>query len=350
MRHVVLPLDQGGVTMSTLCDAQVSLFRGATDARPVWTVIIGAVLDDIQAGTHRQAIERLRDLRTTQGQAAYNAAKQYLVAVTLGGTFAPKRSKTTLVQHSGLVHGDIDHLADAQAMKAVLCADASTAYCFVSPSGDGLKLGVPIAPVADDAVYKHAWQTVANYYQQHYGVTWDPSEKDICRLCFVSWDPDCYVNPDAQLFPVPLAPAVQGPRQQTPPFPRLVVSGDRCDWYARQALDTAVKMIDASPPGNRHQARTRAAYLLGGYVAGGLLTRDEALDALEAAVQRNTAHLQPSLKTIEACLEAGMQEAITLEELEQERRQWVATNWHKRARPWTGKLATIPTEEVRPWH
>lgn len=335
--------------MTAPLDAPVSLFHGATNAQPARTVPLGTVLTAIQTGAYRQPVERLRHLRVSHGQAAYNAAKQCLDAVTFGGTFAPKRSKTTLVQHSGFVHGDLDHLADVQAMKAVLCADDHTAYCFISPSGDGLKLGVPVAPVADDAAYKHAWQTLADYYQRSYGVTWDPSGKDLCRLCFLSWDPDLYVNHDAHLFAVPPPPTDPTPHPYTHCPPRSAIPSDRRDWYARQALDTAVRMIEASIPGNRHQARTKAAYLLGGYVAGGVLTREEALDALEAAVQRNTAHLAPSLKTIEECLEAGMQEAITLDHLEQERRQWRAAHWRTRARRWTGQIRTMTAEEVPPW-
>ena len=71
-------------------------------------------------------------------------------------------------------------------------------YCFVSPSGDGLKVGVRIPLVPNDTTYKKYWQAIANYYQHRYGVTWDPSGKDICRLCYVSWDPDLYYNPEAQ--------------------------------------------------------------------------------------------------------------------------------------------------------
>jgi hypothetical protein len=160
---------------------------------------------------YRQAMERIRWLRATRGIHAYNAAKKYLPAVTFAGMFRPTRSKTTLVQHSGLVHGDLDHLDDVHAMKALLCANASTTYCFISPGGDGLKLGISIVPAADDEGYKYAWQVMAVYYQVQYGVSWDPSGKDIYRLCFVSWDPDCYINPDAQQFPVLPAPPLRLP-------------------------------------------------------------------------------------------------------------------------------------------
>jgi VirE N-terminal domain len=152
-------------------DASISLFRGATDAQPVRPVTTGAVLEAIRTSAYRAPLERLRYLRTTQGQAAYNAAKQRLDAVTFGGTFAPKRSKTTLMQHSGLVHSDIDHLADVQTMKVALGTDAHVAYCFVSPSGDGLKLGVLVAPVIDHAAYGHAWQVVAAYFFTQYDAT-----------------------------------------------------------------------------------------------------------------------------------------------------------------------------------
>jgi hypothetical protein len=342
--------------MSSFYDAPISFFHGATNAQPAQMITIGAALEAIKTGAYRAQIERLRHLRTSRGQAVYNAAKRQLDAVTFGGTFAPTRSKAALVQHSGLVHGDIDHLDDAQALKARLCVDAYIVFCFISPSGDGLKLDVLIPPVVDDNAYKHAWQTVADYFQAQYGVTWDPSGKDVSRLCFLSWDPDLYVHPNAQLFPVPPVPAAV-PHRHTPPTPRRTVPSapwravpsHRRDYYARQAIDTAVRMIDSSTPGNRHFWRRRAAYLLGGYVAGGILTADEARTALEPAVARNTAHFERSMQTIDACLAAGMQDVISLEELDQKRRQWRATHWHTRARAWTGQIQTVAPEELPPW-
>jgi hypothetical protein len=105
-------------------------------------VTVGAVLEAIRTGAYRQTIERLRHLRAVKSDEVYKAAKARLAAATFGGTFAPRRSKATLVQHSSIVHGDLDHLADVQGVSQALCANVHTAYCFVSPSGNGLKLGV----------------------------------------------------------------------------------------------------------------------------------------------------------------------------------------------------------------
>jgi hypothetical protein len=333
---------QEGIMIVALFDAQVSLFRGAMDPYPFRTTTVGTVLDAIRTGVYRAPIEHLRHRRLAQGQVAYKTAKERLDAVTFGGTFAPKRSKTTLVQHSSVVHGDLDHLDDLPALKQTLCADVHTAYCFVSPGGDGLKVGVCVEPVTENALYRHAWQTVAEYFQRQHGVTWDPSGKDVCRLCFVSWDPGLYLNPDVQPFPVPPMPAPV-PHLHTPLPPQRTVPRDRRDWYARRALDRATHLIEVSVPGQKHSARCKAAYLLGGYVGGGLLAYDEAYTALEAAVARTAKDVRRAMQSIQDCLEAGRQDPITATDLEQARLAWRSTPWHARAR-------TRDAKGGAPWH
>jgi hypothetical protein len=306
---------------ASLTALQVNVFRGSHRPTPVKTLSLAQALDAIRTGIYQRQVAHLRHLLASQGEKVYKRLKEQLDAVTFCGTFSPSRAKANLTHHNGIVHGDLDHLPDLHAVKLALCADPYTVYCFVSPRGEGLKLGVRIEPVPDDAAYKPAWQAVADYYRQHYGVTWDPSGKDVSRLCYVSWDAECYINPEAPLFPVPLMVAPP-PRPQMLPRPRDIPS-DRRERYAQQAIDTAVKIIDASIPGTRHHARTKAAYLLGGYVAGGLLDYHEAYPALEAAVSRNTDTLTASLKTITDCLQAGMDAAISLEDLEAERERWL---------------------------
>jgi hypothetical protein len=335
--------------MASLFDAQVSLFRGAMDPYPFRTTTVGTVLDVIRTGVYRAPIEHLRHRRLAQGQAAYKTAKERLDAVTFGGTFAPKRSKTTLVQHSSVVHGDLDHLDDVTATKQTLCADAHTVYCFVSPGGDGLKVGVGVEPVTENATYRHAWQVVADYFQAQYGVTWDPTGKDVCRLCFVSWDPATYCNGTPQPFPVPPAPAPV-PSLHTPPPSRHTHASGHRDAYAREALDRATRLIEVSVPGQQHSARCRAAYLLGGYIAGELLSYAEAYAALEAAVQRTAQNVPRAMHDITDGLAAGQHAPITADALAQERRAWRATHWHTRARTWTGQLRTVVAKEIPPWH
>lgn len=99
--------------------------------------------------------------------------------------------------------------------------------------------------------------------------------------------------------------------------------------YGERAIQYAQQLIyNSRPPvggikGNRHRARVIAAYLLGGYVGGGLLSRSEAHSALEDAVRVNTNNIAAAMKTIEDCLEAGKSEPITFEVKEAERLAYI---------------------------
>jgi len=302
--------------MSTLLDTiEIQRFDDLYNKTPSAIVSLGSALSQIIDGTYRAAIERLRRIAMQYGGDRYKEAKSRLPQWTFGGTFAPDRAKANLTQHSGICHADIDHLANLDTTKRQLMADPQVLYCFTSPGGDGLKYGVRIPVVRNDDEYKHAWGYLADAHATAYQVTWDPSGKDISRLCFVSWDPACYVNPEAEICVIP------PPRMVTPPAPpprMFTVPHARREQYAQRGIATAVKIIAESVEGGLHNARCRAAYLLGGYVGGGLLTHGEAYDALQAAVEGHTKDLAAALKTIADGLTAGEAEPITLEELEAE--------------------------------
>jgi len=304
----------------------VHLFKGSTNPQPVKVFSLSQALDAIQDGTYHQHVQQLRHILTTKGKSAYDAAKKHLDAVTFCGTFSPTRAKTNLTQHSGIIHGDLDHLDDLQAAKQLLCDEPWTSYCFVSPSGTGLKVGIRVEPVADDAAYKHAWQVIADYHQRQYGIVWDESGKDVSRLCYLSYDPEVYRNPDALLF---MVPSYQPPPPAPPkPKPTLTATADplttdRRQRYGQQAIDTASKIIDASTRGNRHEARLRASRLLGGYISGGVLSYDEAYTALKGVVERNTDDVPRSLKTIVDGLRHGQDHPITFDELEAQHLDWL---------------------------
>jgi hypothetical protein len=314
---------------SFLHGAAVNLFEGSANPTPVKVLSLAEALEAIQDGTYRRPIQSLRALLQAGRKADYDRTKRRLDAVTFGGTFSPTRAKANLKLHTGIVHGDLDHLTDLDAAKNALTTDPHVLYCFISPSGTGLKVGVGVAPVDDDDAYKHAWQAVANAHQRDYELTWDPSGKDICRLCYVSWDPELYRNQDSRLSPVPpYAPPPPKPQPFSPIAP-FDIPRDRRQRYAQQVIQAAVAMIDGSSPGNRHFRRRKASELLGGYIAGGILTYDDAYAALEQAVERNTTNPQRSMKIILSGLHHGQTRPITLEALEVERQDWLEQHFRR---------------------
>ena len=105
-----------------------------------------------------------------------------------------KRAESGLIQHSGLLTIDFDHVPGAKFLKERLIAEENfeTVVCFISPSGDGVKWIIKI----DINRFSHrSWFiAVQNYIDCHYKLQIDKSGKDVSRCCFLPYDPDVYVN------------------------------------------------------------------------------------------------------------------------------------------------------------
>lgn len=86
-------------------------------------------------------------------------------------------------------------------------------YCLVcvfdSPGKD-LKAAVWIDPKR----HLESFQALERYFKTRYQVTIDKSVKDVSRLCFYSYDPDAYFNPNAKPFLV--AGAQTKPKRKQP--------------------------------------------------------------------------------------------------------------------------------------
>ena len=70
-----------------------------------------------------------------------------------------------------------------------------TALCFVSPKGRGVKWIVRLPEWAQYDDFKLTFQTMQQYVGFHYGIAIDKSGSDVCRACFLPYDPECYINP-----------------------------------------------------------------------------------------------------------------------------------------------------------
>jgi hypothetical protein len=181
------------------------------------------MLQRIQDGTYQAHVEQLRHILATEGKGKkYDDAKKRSMAFTPAGVFA-KRANAQLLTPSGLLNFDFDHVPNLADAKAQLTQDPCVVYVFVSPSGDGLKVAVWADGIVDDTTYKHAWGTVRDYFERTYpdiAVANDKACKDIARLCYVSWDPDLYSNPNALLYAVPCfgpCPKIKAPHRRPTP-------------------------------------------------------------------------------------------------------------------------------------
>jgi hypothetical protein len=91
----------------------------------------------------------------------------------------------------------------------------------------------------------------------------------------------------------------------------------RAGLFGERALHQAKQHIEQAPMGHKNKTRARWAYLIGGYVAGGLLDEDYAFTELENSVRANTDNYNKSWKTLDECFAEGKNHPITLETCEQ---------------------------------
>ena len=113
---------------------------------------------------------------------------------TFSGIFN-KRSDDGLIQHSGLLCLDFDHLNNIEDVKNILIQDEyfETQLLFVSPSGDGLKWIVEIN--TNQATHQQWFQAISNYLMHTHSLEADPQCRNISRACFLPHDPFCYITP-----------------------------------------------------------------------------------------------------------------------------------------------------------
>lgn len=164
------------------------------------------VLADFKAGKYAGKIASVRSVLEKEGEDAYKAAKKLLPAIAFCGEFARGHAKSNLVQYNNLLVFDIDHLGGEEMQKTHcgLSADEHILAFWVSPSGNGYKGLIRIAyqnvssSMSLDSCYKKAFSDATAYFQEHFGIELDTNCSDYSRICYVCWDPQLYINENAQ--------------------------------------------------------------------------------------------------------------------------------------------------------
>jgi hypothetical protein len=140
------------------------------------------------------------DRKAAKGAVA--EAKKRLPAVLWSGRFRNRKRNDPdkLSQHSGLLCADLDEVGERVAeVRASLVKSPHLWALFVSPTGDGLKCVFRVP--ADAERHKASFREVERHVRDLTGVQIDESCSDVSRLCFLSHDPNAYLNGDAIELP-----------------------------------------------------------------------------------------------------------------------------------------------------
>lgn len=172
-------------------DAPISVFKDLYKSTDVPFIIpLQKSLERIRVGKSKDLIEKIR-----RGD---KNLKQNLPCILFAGEFR-ERKGSSLQKHSGLMITDFDKFPSEQEMNdcfETLKANPHFVAIFVSPSGKGLK-GVVRIPETDKENHPKYFKAFQKEYQYDY---FDMANSDVNRVCFESYDPNIYINYDAQVF------------------------------------------------------------------------------------------------------------------------------------------------------
>lgn len=179
--------------------------KWAPASKPYKIVDIAWMGQYIRCGCAKLATDELRSLIATAEKPEIRdfKAKEF-ETVAVAGTF-DYRNAASLRSRSRYIVLDIDNLlsmGEACELRNTLVEDeiVETALCFVSPSGLGVKWVVELPEWCKDLDFQQQYFSLSSHLGFQYGIQADPACSDVCRLCYLPYDPDCFINPKYQIY------------------------------------------------------------------------------------------------------------------------------------------------------
>ena len=181
-----------------------SIFRRPiTNKHPYQVVNLIDVFNYIISDYAKDRTQVLRAIKEERYRRQFKADK--FDYCTFSGTFSVREDKA-IIQHSGLICLDFDHLKDVETIFEALKKDQyfETLLLFRSPSGDGLKWVISFTD--SFSRYRNENESLGdyqirffaslyNYIFNHYDVQVDRRCRNLSRACFLCFDPEAYLNP-----------------------------------------------------------------------------------------------------------------------------------------------------------
>ena len=245
---------------------------------------LDTVLTRIKEGKSEARVEKVR--------AGDKKEKQNLPAVCFSGIFRDNQRKDdALLYHSGLVVLDFDHV-DVERTKKALAGNKYIAACWVSPSGDGVKA---LVEVTNTEKHRDHYRSLKKYFDEQYGLELDSTGENESRACFESYDPNIVIKDTHEKYGGMLSERSE--RQE-------IKDSDVITDF--QKVNIASMMIAKAKDGEKHNVLVKAATLMGGYIASGIVEEDVAMWVLEREIaKRDVDSIDHAIKSIKDGIENG---------------------------------------------
>jgi predicted P-loop ATPase len=172
---------------------QINFFSNIYQKQPESTTSILEFLNKVKSGTWKTLIDPIN--AETDKKKRGKLKHDTLPYVLISGTFE-KRAAAALIKHSGFICLDIDEIEDLDGDWDKVINDPYTYGAFKSASGRGIAVLVQI----NGNKHKQSFESLETYYLENYQITLDEKCSDVSRARFVSYDPNTFVNQNAEVF------------------------------------------------------------------------------------------------------------------------------------------------------
>ena len=177
-------------------DTIISVFKELFRSKDVpYNVPLYKVLERIRVGKSKDIVYLVRKASNKEEA---DKIKTGLPCIIFGGEFM-ERNKNGLTKHSGMMVIDFDKYPTHEIMfeqLELLKQNKHIVTLFISPSGIGIK-GVVKIPVCDKYEHEKYFKAFGKEFNYDY---FDISNCNVDRVCFESFDPNIYINYEAETY------------------------------------------------------------------------------------------------------------------------------------------------------
>lgn len=172
-----------------------SVFKPGSLTRMKFADIVAKIREE------NEIAEKVHIIRSTGNPEERIKIKNSLAWFTFN-LFNGKRNNEFFASTQFLIF-DLDKLDNLDEIRKQLEAWIYTSAVFLSPSGKGLKLIIKLnIPLLTNRHYYKVYLQIMEDIEKKFNVRLDPSTKDPARACYLSHDPDIYINEYADEYTI----------------------------------------------------------------------------------------------------------------------------------------------------
>lgn len=176
----------------------VTLFKNIKETNTAYPISISDALERIKiGGSNEKTKQKILKIRSEEDKSIRQELKKDLPSICFSGVFR-ERKANKILEHSGFICLDFDDFENEEEVlsyKESFTKDKYTYSCFISPSGNGLKVIVRIPKEIHN--HKKYFESLQDYYDSKH---FDVSGSDVSRVCYESYDPDIFIKTNSEIF------------------------------------------------------------------------------------------------------------------------------------------------------